>query len=348
MKFTQLSNLQTADLCRQLGLLLHAGVSLGDGLSLLRDGEENGPLKGLYAAMQEKLDGGAPLWQAFEEAGCFPLYVTGLVKTAEGTGRLEAALNSLADFYENKERTRRQIVNALTYPAILLALMAVVITVLLTRVLPVFNDVYASLGGQLTGLAGALLTLGQVLDGAMPILCGLLCAALVLLALFWLNGGFRRRLTGFWRRHWGDSGIPKALNNARFAQAMAMGFSGGLLPEDAAALAAKLLEDCPKAKTRGEGCIKQLQEGVPLPEALGKQGFLSPAACRMLTLGLRSGSGDGVMEDIARRMLEEAQQDIERSAAKVEPALVLVTSLLVGVILLAVMLPLMNIMSVIG
>jgi len=63
MKFTQLSNLQTADLCRQLGLLLHAGVSLGDGLSLLRDGEENGPLKGLYAAMQEKLDGGAPLLQ---------------------------------------------------------------------------------------------------------------------------------------------------------------------------------------------------------------------------------------------------------------------------------------------
>jgi type IV pilus assembly protein PilC len=63
---------------------------------------------------------------------------------------------------------------------------------------------------------------------------------------------------------------------------------------------------------------------------------------------MRSGTGDSVMEGIAARMLADAQENLERMIGKIEPALVLVTSFLVGVILLSVMLPLMNIMSAIG
>ena len=68
----------------------------------------------------------------------------------------------------------------------------------------------------------------------------------------------------------------------------------------------------------------------------------------MLALGLRGGSGDEVMEKIAHRLLDEAEQALERRVAQVEPALVLATSLLVGAMLLSVMLPLMNIMTAIG
>ena len=75
---------------------------------------------------------------------------------------------------------------------------------------------------------------------------------------------------------------------------------------------------------------------------------MSPSSCRLLTLGMRSGTGDSVMEGIAARMLADAQENLERMIGKIEPALVLVTSFLVGVILLSVMLPLMNIMSAIG
>ena len=76
--------------------------------------------------------------------------------------------------------------------------------------------------------------------------------------------------------------------------------------------------------------------------------LMPPSTCRMLTLGLRSGTGDSVMEDISRRMQEDANNALESMVARVEPALVLVTSVLVGVILLSVMLPLMNIMTAIG
>ena len=81
---------------------------------------------------------------------------------------------------------------------------------------------------------------------------------------------------------------------------------------------------------------------------MGDTGLLPAAACRLLTLGMRGGSGDEVMEEIARRLSDEAQLALESKVGKVEPALVLVTSVLVGAILLAVMLPLMNIMTTIG
>ena len=95
-------------------------------------------------------------------------------------------------------------------------------------------------------------------------------------------------------------------------------------------------------------CASRLSEGGELAEALRESEMLPPAACRLLTLGIRSGSGDTVMDDLSRRLSNEADQVLERKVAQVEPALVLATSLLVGAILLSVMLPLMNIMTAIG
>ena len=76
--------------------------------------------------------------------------------------------------------------------------------------------------------------------------------------------------------------------------------------------------------------------------------MLPASACRLLMLGVQSGNGDAVMEDIARRLSEESNQALENKVAQVEPTLVLGTSMLVGIILLSVMLPLMNIMTAIG
>lgn len=348
MRSFVLSNLETADLCRELALLLHSGVAAGDGLYLMTEEEKDPKLHGLLEEMASALDAGSYLHQAFLQTGCFPVYMTGLLRVGEEVGRTEETLNALAAYYENRDRMQRQIVSSLTYPAILLLLMLIVIIVLLSRVLPVFNEIYMSLGGQLNGIAGGLLLLGQMLSRSMPLLCGLLAVTLAVAAMLYLHQGFRNRVTGFWRKRWGDRGISRKMNNARFAQALSLGFSSGMILEDAVEMAAELLQDCPDAAARCSRCRNQLLDGTELSEALGSNGLLTPSACRLLTLGMRSGSGDSIMEEIARRMQEDAQQALDAAVGKVEPALVLVTSGLVGVILLSVMLPLMNIMTAIG
>ena len=181
MEHQLLSDLQTASLCRELSLLIHAGVRPGDGLTLLTQEEQNGTLRQLLADMAGQTDQGLSLSAAFRNSGRFPAYVIGLLEAGERTGHTEEALRALSDYYEHRDRSNRQIRHALTYPVILLLLMLVVIVILLSRVLPVFDQVYASLGGRLTGVAGGLLLLGRWLDTAMPALCVLLAPVLILL-----------------------------------------------------------------------------------------------------------------------------------------------------------------------
>lgn len=249
MKEKQATYLEIASLCRELALLLHAGVRAGDGLALLAEEETEARRRKQLEAMAHQVDDGVSLGEALESQGLFPAYVTGLVAVGERSGRTEEALNALAVYYEQRDRLDRQVRSALLYPSVLLILMLVVIVVLLARVLPVFDQVYASLGGELTGVAGGLLTLGRALDTAMPALCAVLAVVVLFLGAFSLSGGFRERLLAFWRRHFGDRGVSRRLNDARFAQAMAMGLQSGLPMEEALELAAGLLSQTPAARS---------------------------------------------------------------------------------------------------
>ena len=230
----------------------------------------------------------------------------------------------------------------------MLVLMLVVIVVLLAKVLPVFNDVYASLGGRLTGVAGGLLAMGRVLDAGMPVLCALLGVVVLFMAAFSMGGAFREKVLGWWQKRNGDRGLSRQMHTARLAHALAMGLRSGLPLEEALMLAGDLQGDVPAAKARCEDCVERLERGEDLAASLKESGVLPAAACRLLSLGQKSGSSDTVMEEVARRLGEESEAALDAKVSKVEPTLVLVTSLLVGLILLAVMLPLMHIMTAIG
>ena len=339
----QISNDDIASLCMELSLLLHAGVSTGDALSLLA---EEGVYQNMLKKMAEQVDSGSTLSTALRESGAFPIYVCGLVEVGERTGRTEEALAALSRYYEDRVRLTRRVRSALLYPAVMLALMLVVIGVLLVKVLPIFDDVYASLGGRLTGVAAGLLTLGRWLEQAMPVLFIVLAALAVLVLLFSVAPPIRRGLVSFWQRSHGDKGVSRKLNNAKLAQALAMGMASGLPVDEAVALSAGLMEG--GAKKRCESCQKRLEDGEGLGDALKKSGLLPARQSRLLELGQRSGAGDASMEKIARDLSEEGEAALDALVSRVEPALVLVCSALVGLILLSVMLPLMHIMSAIG
>lgn len=337
------SNQKISDICMELAMLLRSGVDIGDGLTMMgEDGDAS------IGQMAQKADEGATLAEVFRSTEGFPEDVCGMVEAGERTGRVEEALGALSRYYEDRSRMDRQLRSALLYPSILMLIMLVVIVVLLARVLPVFNEVYANLGGQMTGIAGGLLSAGQVLDRLMPLLCVLLLAVLVLLGAFSALPSFREWVLSAWRKHFGNSGVSKQLNDAKFAQALAMGIESGLPDEEAVILASKRLSDVPDIAKRSEVCIETLQDEGSLPKALEKSGLLPKAECRLLELGRRSGAGDTTIAHIASRLSEESEMSLQERISRIEPALVVVSSILVGMILLSVMLPLMDIMATIG
>ncbi len=346
MKRKSLSNADISHICRSLSLLLHAGLTMADGVFLLS--QEDDSHRDLLLLLGAGLDEGRPLSETMEETGAFPLSVPAMVRIGEQTGRLEEALTNLAGYYDQRCRTARLLQNAVAYPGMTLGLMLVVVGVLLMNVLPVFDDVYASLGSRLTGISAVLLHLGQGLKAVLPLLFGVLAVAAVLAVLFSKWTGFREKVLIWYQNKFGDRGISRKFHNARFARGLAMGLGSGLTLEESVDLAAMLLQDSPGAAKRCALCAEKLEKGEDLASALGESGLLDVSCCRMLRVGIRGGNGDAVMADIAEKQMEAAEEALESTIAKIEPAMVLTASVLVGLILLSVMLPLMDILSVIG
>lgn len=348
MKTTELDNLTYSDIFHKLSLLLHSGVTLGSGLLLLAEEEQDPALRDLLLQIANQVEDGIAFYDALANTGCFHSYAIGLLEVAERVGRLEETLLSLSQYYENQDRINRSIRNALTYPTLLVLMMLAVIVILISRVLPIFDQVYRSLGGSLTGLAGGLLEFGQHLNTALPFLGILIGTIVIIAAIIRFVPSLRSKCKALALRIAGDRGIFRKINSAHFAQALSLALACGLHMEEGLELAVKLLADNPSAAQRCRNCHTQYMETADLVSSLRNADILSPASCQMLSIGIHAGNADVVMQQIAARMSDDADEALLRKVSTVEPALVLATSVMVGVILLSVMLPLINIMKVIG
>ncbi len=334
-------------LLRGFALLLHSGISPADSAFLLAR-EESASLQTLLNSLGEAMDQGSSLSEALEQSGAFPACVCAMAHVGEETGRLEEALNSLAEHYEERSRTLRYIQSALAYPAMVFVLMLLVVGVLLVKVMPIFDGVYASLGSSLTGPAAGLLYAGQLLEAALPAIFGGVLVLVLAAASARFCPALREKLVKVWKHRYGDRGIARKFNNARFARALAMGLASGMTMEASLSLAEKLLVDVPGAARRCADCARAMEAGEDLGSAMEHAGLLPPTQCCLLQLGCRCGNADRIMGQIADTMMEEARMALDRVVSRVEPVMVLVSSVLVGLILLSVMLPLADILSVLG
>ena len=343
-----ISNAEISSLCRSLSTLIHAGIGIGDGFALMAEDEQEIIQKRLLQQMAEKADWGLQLSEIFADSGAFPAYVCTLMKTGEKTGKQEDVLRALADYYDERMRIECQIRTALLYPAILFIVMLTVIFVLLTRVLPVFDSVYVQLGSQLTGIAGGLLLLGSILKRMMPLMCVFAAFVAVLLVSFVSSVVFREKTLEMWTQYYGSRGISGMMNRARIAHVLAMGMESGLNMEDTLSLAAELTQHVPELSRRCISCGRDLAEGMNIMEAFRLYEILPNSECRLLEAGIKSGCGERTMREIARRLQEDSQMQLQKRLGQAEPAMVLTASVLTGVILLTVMLPLVNIMAAVG
>ena len=344
----KLRNREIASFCEELAWLMHSGVNMGDGLRLMAEEASEETMKACLVQMAGNAETGKTMAEVIEEAACFPVYVQGSIEVGEKTGRTEEALKALAFYYEERERMNRRLRSALLYPSFLVLLLLLVLGVLLTQVLPTFQTVYESLGGKMTGAAGVLLEFGMALKAVLPVIYVLFGIAVTAVFLFSVCEPFRERAISVWKRSMGDRGVLRKVNDAILAHAISMGLSSGMMLEETMELAADVMADVPKAKARCMRCKEDLEKGTPLVEALRDSEILPPTACRLLAVGMQGGNGDTVMEELAKKLFEEADTALARRVERVEPMLVLVTSVLVGVVLLLVMLPLINIMETIG
>ena len=334
--------------CRELHQLVRTGIPLAEGLTMLREDETDPDTRSWLEALCRSTEEGLPLASALRETGAFPAYMTDMVSLAEETGRLEDVLLSLQRHYDRQLRMTADIRGAVAVPVTLFAVMVAVVVLLVTQVLPVFDRVFAQLGVRMGAVATGMMNAGAVLakagTGLAVVLVILAAAALVVALVPSLREKF---VTGF-RRSFGGRGILGQMAAARFASSMSMAVASGLSMEESVALSAKLCGGAREIDEKTERCRKEIEEGGSPADALADSGLFSGRDCRLLKLAEQTGSLPDTLEDLAQRQEEESLRRIDRTVGAIEPAIVVITSALAGVILLSVMLPLMGLLSTIG
>ena len=334
--------------CRELYQLVRSGVPLAEGLGMLREDEKDPDTRSWLDALCRSTDEGMPLASALRETGAFPAYMTDMVALAEQTGRLEDVLLSLQRHYDRQLRMAADIRGAVAVPATLFAVMVAVVILLITQVLPVFDRVFAQLGVRMGAVATGMMNAGSVLARAGTGIAAVLTVIAAAALAVGLIPSLREKFTLWFRRRFGGRGVLGQMAVSRFASSMSMAVASGLSMEESVELSARLCGGAREIDEKTARCRKDIEEGGSPADALAESGLFTGRDCRLLKLAEQTGSLPDTLEDLAQRQEEESLRRIDRTVGAIEPAIVVITSALAGVILLSVMLPLMGLLSAIG
>ncbi len=342
-----LSNAELASFCAQLAMILRSGISALEGLSIMREDLPDGDGRKLLDAMLECMETGGSFSEAVEAADCFPEYMCSMVQLGDRSGRLDDVMESLAAYYRREDELARSIKSAVTYPLVMLGMMVAVMLVLIVKVLPVFDQVFRQLGAGLTGVSGAVLRMGQSLSrySVVFIAVALLLAAVCGYFLGTRKG--RARLRRFSVRFAGTRKLAEKIACARFASGMHLALASGLNIDESLDTVSRLVEH-PVVGGKVNTVRHMVAEGGSLADAIVETGLFTGVYARMIHIGVKTGATDEVLRQIAEQYDAEISEGMAGAIAKLEPTLVAILSVAVGMILLSVMLPLMGVMSNIG
>lgn len=334
----------TATFCLQTSMVLKAGIPLYDGISTIRESAQNKEADAVLAQIETRVKETGSLYTALSEADVFPSHMVNMVQIGERVGKLDSVMESLAEYYEREFSIKQSVRHAIFYPIVLIMMVLAVIGVLVWRVLPIFQQIFDSLGNDVSSNAQLLMNMGaSAAKWALVLIVLLIVTTLCL----WL---FSRTQKGFEK-------LQKAAGNfiltrklfykiaaGRFASVMAMLLKSGYHLEDALELVPTVISN-PLIDDKIRQCRELMKDGKTFSQALQQTRLYTGMPAQLLTLGFQTGNADTAMDKVASLYENEIHDSVNSLVSAIEPTLVAILSIITGVILLSVMLPLMSIMN---
>lgn len=323
---------------RELIALLGSGLSLTEALETLAEKENRPETRAVLEQVIRRLYEGERFSTAMARApqAFSPLYVS-VVQAAEKTSDLSAALTRFVAYQEQVDSLKKKVVAAAVYPAMLLVAGGLVALFLLGYVTPRFAGVYEGNLENLPWASRVLIEWGGMLQTQGAVAFFVLVALLIVMVWGLRQPGTR---AAFSRTVWRLPGLGERLrvfHLTRFYRTVGMLLSGGIPVVTALGMAEGLLH--PALRVRLQGASRQIREGQALSVAMEANGLATPVASRLLRVGERSGRMGEMMESIARFHDEELARFVEWFTRLIEPVLMVVIGLAIGVIVVLLYLP---------
>lgn len=332
---------QLSEFCRQLGTLLNAGVPLVRAMNLMQSEETIKPKqKAIYENMIRSIRRGNSFSDTMRDQGdAFPELLTNMFRAAEESGHMDKTALRMAEHYQKEYRLSSKIKSATLYPKILCCVIVAVVMILFCYIMPKFMDVFADL--ELPAVTVVLMNASKFMQkNWLWVLIGIVVCILMIKALLELPH-IRLKVDKMTLKIPKIGVLVQTIYTARFARTLCSLYTSGL-PIVTALQVSKDTIGNSYLESQFDETIAMVRRGEPLSAALGQIDGFHKKLAGNVAIGEETGSLDTMLISAADSFEYDSEQAISRLIGYLEPAMIIVMAVVVGMIMIAVMLPLLN------
>jgi general secretion pathway protein F len=327
---------------RQLAGLVGAGLPLERALSTLSQEAETPRQRDLVSALREEVNAGATFAKALaQHPREFSAIYLAVIAAGEQSGHLDMVLESLADDLQTQQALRNKLLAATLYPAIVSVVALLIVFFLLTYVVPQVAQVFSSNQQALPWLTTFMLGLSALVQAFWLWVLILVVVGFWVLRLALRQSNFRQRFDAAWLQLPLIGRLSRGYNAARFASTLAMLAAAGVPILKALQAASNTLSNAAMQKDAQEA-LAMVREGAPLASALAQHARFPRLLVMFARLGEQTGTLPTMLQRTAQQLGEEVQRRALQIATILEPLLIVVMGAVVMLIVLAVMLPIIQ------
>ncbi|MCC2522979.1 type II secretion system F family protein [Vibrio coralliilyticus] len=334
---------------RQWSTMLMSGLNITASLKLIAKNTHCAEMKSVLWQIQQQLQSGQSVSQSLKQSSRYfdGLYLD-IVRVGEQTGRLSESLERIASYREKSEQLKAKVLRAAIYPCIVVMTALIIAFLMLTQVIPEFESMFVGYGAQLPWFTQQVLALSQTTQHhSIHLTTGLILTALSITLGYRCSRRFR-----FWldeiKTHLPIVGnvIVKA-SLARFSHTLAISLNSGLPIISGLNIAARTTDNRHYQRII-EQVTQQVSTGVALNAAMRRSGNIPELLLQMIMIGEESGQLDKMLNQIANQYEAEVESVIDNLGKAIEPMLILLLGGLVGSLVIAMYLPIFNLMNIMG
>ncbi|MDD2371020.1 MAG: type II secretion system F family protein [Firmicutes bacterium] len=339
-KKVRLNSKALGDLSRQMGTMLSAGVNITKTLTILLSQTDNKKQKMLFERLYLNINRGNSLSAAMEDCqGTFPELMINMFKAGEATGSMDKSAMKMAEYYEKEHRLKSKIKGAMTYPIILLILTIGVTLMLFTFVIPSFVDLLGD---------GEIPLITQILLGISSFITGYWYLLIVFIALIGLGIYFLFkipevviRVDRFKLKMPIIGKLLTIIYTARFSRTLSYLYSSGVNMIEAVRASSRTIGNHYLEK-EFEVVNEKIRQGNSLSTSIENIPGIEKKLVATIFIGEETGRLDQMLDSMATNYDYDAEAATNRLISILEPAMIIVMTLIVGSVLMGVMLPMMT------
>jgi type IV pilus assembly protein PilC len=333
---------------QELATLLKAGMPLVQSLDILRLRMTNPVFRGVLDDIHEKVRAGTALSEAFAAHGSmFPGVYTASLMAGEKSGNLENVLRRYVAYVKVIAAVKRKTVSALIYPAVLLVLSLVVITIIVVRVVPAFSDFYEQFGHDLPLITRIIVAVSSVVRSRLVEIV-LVVGSLAIGINAWLRRpGQRERFDRLVLTLPGIGPTARKFATSQLSRTLATLLGGGIPLVNAIEIASRSITNRSMAAAM-DAVGTRVREGESFAAAMAGRRVFPDVAVKMAEVGESTGALQEMLNSLADFYDEEIETDLGRFVTLVEPILLVIMGIVIAGMLLALYMPLFDISRVVG